>query len=221
MKVDRRVQGFIRDDKGALKPGVRVEMISTGHRPNKLGQPVLLAVSDEDGRYVIDGIPPGEYYLGVNIKRSPTPQNPYASTYYPNTTRVGQALPIAVAAGVSVQEFDLRLADELPVLVVQGRMLTSDGKPPSEQNRPQVRIKEPGLVGQIERESIKIDAEGRFQIELCEGVRYSAFAFTSGLDGGSYSAPVEFMPTKENNRLELVLDKTRQEFGELSRRTKK
>lgn len=217
MKRDRRVQGIIRDDQGAAQPGVLLEMISTGRRL-RWQYPVLLAESDWNGRYMIDGIPPGEYYLGVNIMHSPTRENPYPPTYYPDTTEVSQAIPIPVLSGASIQEFDLRVPGKLPLLVLEGRAVTVDGKPPREQDRPQVRIKDPGLSGQIERRPIEIDAEGRFRIKLCEGIRYSAFAFIGGSSFGTYSAPVEFIPTTENNRLELVLDKTSEEFHKLRAR---
>lgn len=217
MTVDRRVYGVVRDEKGAPVQGALVEMVSTDRRLKRWQKPVLLDISTEDGTYVIGGIPPGDYYLGVNIGSTPTREHPYATTYYPNTSNAGEAMTVAVIIGASEQEFDLRVSEKLPIIEVQGRVLNADGKPPILEDRTQVRFKEPGLYGQIEQEGIDIDAEGRFRFRLCEGIRYSAFAFAGPPGRNTYSAPIEFIPTKENNVVELILNKSQEEFNKLRR----
>jgi hypothetical protein len=218
MKVDRRVYGVVRDANGAPASGVIVEMMSVNRQLKRWEQPVLLGISDPNGKYVIDGVPPGNYYLGINIKSTPTKQHPYSSTYYPNTADIGQALQIGFALGASVRELNLRIPNRLPLVTIQGRVVNPDGTSPRVEDHPQIRIKEPGLFGQIEEESIEIDAEGRFQFELCEGVSYSAFAFSGPIRNQTYSAPVEFRPTQEDNRLVLILGKSSAEFEKLRRR---
>lgn len=86
-------------------------------------------------------------------------------------------------------------------------------------DRPHVRIKGPGLYGQIETGALTVDSEGRFEIELCEGVRYSAFAFSGSPKDDSYSEPIEF--TAGDSDLHFVLDKTEKEFNQLSRKLKR
>ena len=212
MKVDRRVQGIIRDENNVPVDGALVEMISTDPGLKRWEQPVLLSVSDQEGQYFIAGIPPGNYYLGVNIDSAPKKEHPYPSTYYPNTPDIKRATQIAFGIGPSAYEFDLRLPGKLSLVKIEGRIVNADGTPPQPQDHPQVRFKKPDLSGQIEEESIVVDADGRFEFELCEGVRYGAFAFSGPVTKETYSAPLEFIPTKENNRLELVLDKTAKEF---------
>lgn len=217
MKVDRRVEGVVHNADGTPVGGALVEMVSTNRSIKPWQQPVLLAVSDDDGSYIVDGIPPGRYYLGINIKSTPTKEHPFPRTYYPNTADVPQATPITIVSGATVQRFDLQISNRLPVIEVLGRVLKSDGTSPDVNEHPQVRIKEPGLSGQIEQQEIVVDAEGRFRFELCEGVTYSAFAFLGPITRAVYSSPIEFTPTPENNRLELVLDKSQEEFDRLSR----
>jgi len=215
MKVDRRVQGTVRDDDGAPVSGALVEMVSTNKQLKQWEQTVLLDVSDESGHYTINGIPPGDYYLGINIRSTPTKEYPYPSTYYPNTSEVRQAMQIGIVIGASVLDYDLRVPPRLPLVTLRGRIQNADGKPPRVEDHPQVRIKEPGLLGQIEQQPIKIDSEGRFQFDLCEGIKYSAFAFSGPLRSATYSAPIEFTPSAENNQLVLTLDKTSDEFRKL------
>jgi hypothetical protein len=216
MMADRRVAGIVRNENGSVVDGALVEMIRTDRLLKPWEQPILRAISDDDGSYVLEGIPQGEYYLGVNIKSTPTKQRPHPRTYYPGTTDINQAATIKIVNGAAAQKFDLRIAGRLPLVEIQGRVLTADGKSPIGKGHPQVRFKGFGLFGQIEQEAIKIDAEGRFHFELCEGVRYSAFAVAGLEPSADYSAPIEFIPTKENTRLELILDKTGEEFRKLS-----
>jgi hypothetical protein len=215
MKVDRRVQGVVRDDNGVPVAGALVEMVSTNQQLKPWEQPVLLGVSDENGQYTINGIPPGDYYLGVNIKSTPTKEHPYPRTYYPGTPDLSQATQVGIVIGASVLDLDLRVPRRLSLVMIHGRIQNADGKPPMAQGHPQVRIKEPGLRGQTEQEIIKIDADGRFQFELCEGIRYSAFAFSGPVGSATYSAPIEFTPTTESDQLVLTLDKTSEEFRKL------
>ena len=114
MKVDRRVQGVVRDDNGARASGVLIEMVSTNQQLKQWERPVLLDVSDESGEYAINGIPPGNYYLGVNIRSTPTKEHPYPRTYYPGTPDLSQATQITIAIGASVLDRDLRVP--LPTL---------------------------------------------------------------------------------------------------------
>ncbi len=212
MKVDRRIEGTVHSEAGELVAGALVEMVPTKLPSNSWEKPILLAMSNETGHYAIDGIPPGDYYLGIDIARTPTKEYPYPPTYYPNTRDRGSSIPIKVSTAASVRSYDLVVPPKLKVIRVRGAITDASGLPA---NRPQVRIKEPGLEGQIETEQITVDAQGRFEVELCEGVRYSAFAFSGSLKDARYSQPVEFVAG--DNELRLVLNKSPQEFDQLSR----
>ena len=215
LMTDRTVQGTVRDDSGAPASGALVEIVSADR-----GQEVptvRVDVSDEEGHYTIDEIPPGDYYLGVNIKSVPVKEHPYPSIYYPNTPDIRRASRISVGVGAGAQNFDLQVSRRLSLVTMRGRIQNADGAPPSVQDHPEVRIREPGLSGQVETKEIEIDTEGRFQYELCEGIKYSAFAFSGPVRARTYSAPVEFTPTRENDQLVLTIDKTPEEFHKLTR----
>ena len=215
MKVDRRVEGVVRDPDGLPVSGGLVEMASTESKIERWMQPAIPTISDESGHYAIDGIPPGEYYLGVNILSTPTKEQPYPKLYYPNTPDLKMAVPIRVQQSASVQEFNLQIRPRLPLIKLHGRIQTKAGKPPLTAFQSEVRIKEPGLYGQIEELPIEVDANGLFTIELCDGITYSAFAFAGPIRSQVYSVPIEFTPGKDNDELVLTLDKTQTEFLKL------
>ena len=212
MKVDRRAQGVVRDADGTPVADTVVEMVPVKRKAERWKEPILLSLTDEQGRYAIDGVPPGDYYLGINLRKTPVKQRPYPRTYYPNTPDIAQALQIAFARGPLTYDLDLRLPSKLPLVTIQGRILNSEGKPPRTEDHPRIMFNEPRLDGQIEGGAIEVDAEGWFEFELCEGVSYSAYAFAGSVRNQTYSAPVALTPTKENNRLLLILDKTPEEF---------
>jgi hypothetical protein len=215
MRVDRRIEGMVRDAKGAPAANALVQMVPTTPGLQRWQLPNLLDISRQDGHYEIDGIPPGEYYLGVNINDTPTKEHPYPRTYHPSTSDVSLATRINVAPGASEQQFDVTVPGKLPLIKIQGKIMDANGNPPPLNAYAQVRIKEPDLFGQIEQEIISVDSEGRFTFELCEGVQYSAFAFWGPVRNQIYSAPVAFRPTTENDHLNLVVDKTGEEFLKL------
>jgi len=213
MNVDRRVHGTVRSDDGRPVAGALVEMVPTKPGSKRWQDPILLDVSDEDGSYTIDGIPPGDYYLGINIRSTPKKDYPYAPTYYPNTHDVKTATPILFSAGASAVSYDLTAPAKLRVIRVRGRILDSAGAPAKDGAR--ILIKEPGLYGQIENQELPVNDEGRFEVELCEGERYSAFAFSS-FRTNTYSEPIEF--TAGDSELRFVLNKSAEEFRELSKK---
>ena len=216
MKVDRRVQGITRSGDGRPLAGVLVELVPTSPNPKRWLNPILIGESDEHGAYVIDGIPPGEYFLGINIRRTPTKENPYPATYYPNTHDAKDAISVAFMVGPGVRSLDLTAPARIPIISVRGRITDADGLPP--ENRPEIRIQEPGLYGQIQSQPLDVDSQGRFEIQLCEGVRYSGFAFAGPPLKGIYSVPVEFTASGGDSELVFVLNKSSKEFRELSRK---
>ncbi len=215
MKIDRRVEGVVRDGEGNPVTGALVQIVPTTPGLKAWERPILLDISQQGGHYAIDGIPPGEFYLGVNIAGAPTKESPYPVTYYPGTQDGSLATRIHVVPGASVQDFDLTVSGKLPLVEVHGTIVDPNGNPPPPDSHPEVRIKEPDLSGQIEQRSIVVDSQGRFTFELSEGVRYSAFAFWGPVLKQMYSAPVAFTPSAETNHLNLVVDKTGDEFLKL------
>jgi Carboxypeptidase regulatory-like domain len=210
MNVDRRVEGVIRDERGSPVSGAQVEMVSVDPELRRQGWRGASTLSDEDGKYTISGIGSGEYYLGVNIESAPTKQQPYPTSYYPNTPNVRDAMRIVVNIGPSIQERDLRISQKLSLVKLHGRVQMKDGKPPDLEDHPTVRIIAPEGYQGIENEEIQIDVDGRFEFELCEGIKYSAFAFLGPPMSQIESPRIAFTPTRENDQVILILDKARE-----------
>jgi hypothetical protein len=108
-------------------PGAMVEMIPTKGSSERWKDPVLLDISNEKGFYAIDGIPPGEYYVGINIRSTATKEHPYPPSYYPNTGHVSSAIPVTFSIGASVRSYDLTAPAMLRIVRVHGRITDASG----------------------------------------------------------------------------------------------
>jgi len=115
----------------------------------------VTVTTDDRGRYRLFGLTPGEYMVAA-FKTAPpnapralsvtdvdaalqgTPPGPavgpspppvrYAPSYFPGTTRVNDALPIALASGEDRGGVDIRV-DPVPVARIEGVLLAADGQP--------------------------------------------------------------------------------------------
>jgi hypothetical protein len=187
MKVDRRAGRHRSIERRSASAGRHGGDDSHKRSSERWKDPVLLDISNEKGSMRSNGMPPGEYYVGINIRYTATKEHPYPPSHYSNTGDVSSTIPVTFSIGASVRSYDLTAPAKLRIVRVHGRITDDSGLPP--QNYPQVRIKEPGLYGQIESQPVTIDPEGRFEIELCEGVRYAVFAFNGSLKNMTYSEP--------------------------------
>lgn len=109
MHVDRSVRGILRDAEGAPAAGVTVNMILTDQKAAEESQQALYATTEADGSFAIERIWPGSYYLGVNMDRVPSPQNPYPPTYYPGTPERRLASPIVFTVVPRSHTLEFRL----------------------------------------------------------------------------------------------------------------
>ncbi len=93
--------------------------------------PAISALTNPDGTYEIDGIPPGTYFVYVNPlppdaniipPQDPdgndvNPSGPFNGVFYPNATTIGGATAVAVAAGTPTNgiNFSVNMRGSLPL----------------------------------------------------------------------------------------------------------
>jgi hypothetical protein len=101
-----RVSGVLKDTQGKPIPGIRMAAIA---RPQSLDEAVTsaamssLAETDEQGRFTLEGIPPGRYYIAAGRLD--------AQTYYPGTVDMATAKEVAITPGSAVSGIDFTLGD--------------------------------------------------------------------------------------------------------------
>jgi transposase InsO family protein len=70
--------------------------------------------SDERGRFHLKSVPPGEYWIGVNLSHGPSHLEPFHRSFYPGVTDVSQAMRIHIGTSTVQLSAPFRL-EPLPL----------------------------------------------------------------------------------------------------------
>lgn len=130
-------------------------------------------VDDEEGRFKLTRVSPGEYLLVLNVTFSPDAEEPYPPTYYPGVRDRAEATIIKLGLGQKLSGYTLRLPPKLTERVIQGSVVWPDGRPAAEA---EVYLTDENHPGWIANGSVKTDTSGRFTIMGFEGIRYWVLA---------------------------------------------
>jgi hypothetical protein len=111
------VGGRIYDANGATLSNATVQIFSVGYQTGfALLQPATIGppkTTDERGEYRLFWIPPGDYYLGAAPAVRPggpgSPFQPSPRTFYPNTNRMSDAIPITIRGGEDLRGMDITI----------------------------------------------------------------------------------------------------------------
>lgn len=189
-RIDGRIKGRVYGPGGRpVGKDVRVVLVSAGTAHEEPGDiDHVPAYTDEKGYYEFFGIPPGEYYLGINLDTRPNKEFPYPRLYYPSSGDIEGATPVLLGRGQKLSGYDLILPSKVRELEFRGTVVDEDGRPVAnafvevyglynrewtEQDDYSMRsILQPTFEGRVET-----DANGWFTVRLLEGNRYRLNAF--------------------------------------------
>jgi len=167
------------------------------------------AYTDDIGRYVFDGVPPGRYILGIGIAGAPTQKTPYPKIYYPKGDLPLQAKIIELAKGQRLNELNFRLAPRLKAATITGIAVDENGKPVTEADVDLYDLEDPD--DQLFGVDVKTDKQGRFTIHCFKGRRYLVHAWKDEdyfVGTGKQSTPAEVDTSKPSQPIKLILNKS-------------
>jgi hypothetical protein len=109
------ITGRLLSAKGTPEAGVRIAAVPATEAETRTGAAALLGISltDQDGRYRLENIPPGRYYIFAGLIDLPS--------YYPNATTLARATAVEVDSGVTVSGIDFSMARPTS-MTVAGRL---------------------------------------------------------------------------------------------------
>lgn len=102
--------------------GIRVTAMAIpepGVRVSDAASFASIALTDTDGRYRLENIPPGRYYVTAGFLDVPT--------YYPGVASIDSAKAVTVEAGVTAERIDFTTASSVGV-TVSGRVVSPPGQ---------------------------------------------------------------------------------------------
>ncbi len=136
------------------------------------------ATVDVDGNFEIWPIAPGDYYVGININRSPTPETPFVPTYYPGVTDKTKARVVHIEEGETkyVEMPEPVLAQKR---TIQIQAVGVDGKPLSKIRVQLEDLQHPGDSMNSTADAT-LDANGSGTISVYSGITYHLHASSLG-----------------------------------------
>ena len=184
-RIDGRVKGRVFDNKGKpLGKDIRVSLITESSAKNEVGDiDSIPAYTNDAGYFEFYGIPPGRYYLGLNLDFKPNKDFPYPKTYFPNASDITKATIIVLQTAEKRDGLSLYLPMEVPEIELKGKVVDTKGKPIKgaiveryglyygtlkESDDYGMRyIKQPVFEGRI-----VTDSKGEFVLKLLKGNKY-------------------------------------------------
>jgi uncharacterized GH25 family protein len=126
---DNRISGVVFDRDGQPVGGVVVEAMPVELAGSSRFVNWPTVATDSGGYFEFREVPPGQYVVGVSIRRATEPDILYPRTYYPGTPAVSEAARISMAEGNHEQLGPLRLPPARQTRELSGVVVSRDGRP--------------------------------------------------------------------------------------------
>lgn len=169
-----RIEGrVIREDGSAVRL-VAVGVIPTDVNSRHISDTLApRAVTDDRGRFHIEGILPGSYLLAVNPRVRFATQLLYATTYFPGVSERKDARVIEIGDGQRITDATIRVTS-MPESTIAGRVVFEDGRPVP---RAELRV----VVDEYPDQVVALgttDRQGTFRLPVIRGAAYVVRART-------------------------------------------
>lgn len=157
-----------------------------------------------NGEYSFREVAPGRYKIVLNLYRFPTARAPYPTIYWPAARAESDAMIIEVTDAVAKQQYDFQLPPEPKSTVVNGIVLSADGKPAPGARVHIEALPDNGITGDNEN-TPETDVRGNFSFTALEGFQYRLSAM--GNDIWTHSPDVSLSLKAGPQFITLVLEK--------------
>ncbi|HMS38856.1 MAG TPA: hypothetical protein PKE69_01425 [Pyrinomonadaceae bacterium] len=107
-----KISGRVLDENGKGVESIDVQLVSADYKfegKNDTATMLEWDVSDENGNYSFDGIPPGRYFLGIGIGGAFDVFGEYGQIFYPNATKPENATVINITENKELINYNLLL----------------------------------------------------------------------------------------------------------------
>lgn len=182
--ADTSISGKVFGADGRAMPNVCLSLQPKG---TTVADNSLFDCADEQGRYELREIPPGEYIIVVNYDGKISSDEPFPTTYYPGVSDKEQAAVLYIADSERLKDIDIRIPSQKARNLIQGVLLYSDGRPAANEFvgfKPEAAPE--GYSGEVNTET---DAEGRFSLNVLQGLKGRIFGFIYIYSGEYVNCP--------------------------------
>jgi hypothetical protein len=161
--------------------------------------------TEQDGSYVLDGLPPGRYLVGVNIDHTPEGRRPFAPTYYPGVREKSAAAVVIISEKEKLEGYDLHLSLPLPEHGITVRVLMPDGRPAK---GARVLLEDSEFYGTYPGYPVSTNGEGVATLNGFGERKYWLHAAVGnyGDEASMHAEPVELAPSTITEAVTLVVN---------------
>ena len=164
---DNVIGGRVLGPGGVPLPNVCLDLLSTG-KGDADGGGRIFDCTDAEGRYKLEGVPPGKYVIALNREGKLSGSEPFPAAFYPGTFEREKAAIITIGRGDSRPDYDVALPSLLPTVTISGMLLYADGRPVA---REAVTFTTDSTDARYERKTSALtDETGRFSLTVLKGV---------------------------------------------------
>ncbi len=158
---DTKITGRVLDPNGKPMDGVCVDIRPVSSN-NDAGNSRVFDCT-KSGKFVMEMMPPGQYYVVANRNGRVTAGEPFPTIYYPGTANLKQAVPVTVPEGGTVENIDIRVPSIRKIDELVGRVVFSDGAP-----APKAYVKFAGKVKGYGEQTVA-EPDGSFRLRILSG----------------------------------------------------
>ena len=160
--LDNVISGSVVDAHGTPLSQVQVSLKPTDAN----NKSVNFEYSDEQGRFVIESVTPGNYIIVVNEDGNKTVEEPFGTFYYPDVTEKVRARIFSIRAGDNIKGLRM-VAPVAEMVTVQGVIRYADGTPAPKVTVRFIPPQVPGVKGYTLADT---DAHGQFSLRIFKGL---------------------------------------------------
>jgi len=172
---DGRISGSVRTADGRPAGDVRVQLVAAAKAAARGITETLTAKSDSDGHYELRDVPPGQYVVGVGLKRSmESLDDLYPATFYPQATTAAAAEVITVGEGNRQELQPFTLPPPRRQRELTGVVVWPDGRPAADVS---VSLADADESWRQLAAAIRTDGDGGFRFTVSEGASYRVRAY--------------------------------------------
>jgi len=179
LHVNGQISGRVFDDNDNPLPNIRVDIISAKDAQN-LSPKGKWGSTDKDGRYKIDWLPPGDYYLGVGLVGANSNLCPYPRVFMPDFGDTKKPKVVSLEEGQQIEDQNISLPSFAPDLEFEVEVIWPDGSPAE---NAVVQLHSDGSIAYVEVQRDPNGKPGHFLVKAFKACSYLVYAFTYGHPG--------------------------------------
>jgi len=176
--LDNGVSGSVVDVHGKPLTEIQVSLKSLDAK----NESVNFEYTDEQGRFAIESITPGNYIIVVNKDGKKTIQEPFGAFYYPNVTEEAKARVFSIRAGDNIKDLKMVTPNVEEMVTVQGVVRYTDSAPARKVTVRFTPANVPGVDGSA---LVDTDAHGQFSFKIFKGLPGELHADFTPLSGNA------------------------------------